>query len=113
MCHPRTLATHISASPRAKVTYVVSTSCLAVLVWKCRQAMNPLGIRLFAERGNKRITRLAESKNICPPVPGFPALPSNMMARIWNTLPGLQTATSLSAVKLISRKWARTIPRST
>ena len=88
-----------------------AASAMAVLVWKCKQSMNPLGSCLFAEKENRRNTRLAESLNICPPVPGFKTLPSNLMARIWNTVPGLQTATTLGAVKSIVRKWARTIPR--
>ena len=52
-----------------------------------------------------------DSKNISQPVPGFHMLPSNLMARIWNTVPGLQTASTLGAAKILARKWARTIPR--
>jgi hypothetical protein len=44
-------------------------------------------------------------------VPGFKLLPSNLMAKVWNTVPGLQTATSLGIVKSLARKWAKTIPR--
>ena len=88
-----------------------TASAMAVLVWKSKQSMNPLGKRLFPEKGSKRNTRLAESMNICPPVPGFHALPSNFMARIWNSVPDLQTAATLSAVKTLVRKWAKNIPR--
>ena len=89
----------------------VTASIMAVLVWKSKQEMNPLGIRLFSERKFKRNTRLAESMNIDLPVPGFDSLPSNLLARIWNIVPGLQTATTLGAAKRLARKWAQTIPR--
>jgi len=39
------------------------------------------------------------SKDIDLPVPGFPTLSNNFMARIWNTIPGLQHATTLGAAK--------------
>ena len=72
--------------------------------------MNPLRKRLFSGKENKRNTRFTESKNISPPVPGFHMLPSNQMARIWNTVPGLQTVTTLGAAKTLARNWAKTIP---
>ena len=83
---------------------------MAVLVWKCKQSMNPLGTRLFTEKARMRNTRLANSLKISTPVPGFQTLPSNLMARIWNDVPSLQSATTLSAVISISRKWAKTLP---
>ena len=74
--------------------------------------MNPLGARLFPEKRNTGMkTRFAESMNINSPVPGYPNLPTNMMAKIWNNMPGIQTATTLGAVKSLARKWAKTIPR--
>ena len=76
-----------------------------------RKKMNPLGRRPFSERDNRRKTRLAESMNIDQPVPGFNTLPSNLLARIWNIVPGLQTATTLGAAKTLGRNWAKTIPR--
>ena len=88
-----------------------ASAMAAIMVWKSKQEMNPLGVHLFSEKPNRRNTRLAESKNICPPVPGFKILPSNLMAKVWNTVPGLQTATSLGIVKSLARKWAKTIPR--
>ena len=84
---------------------------MAVLTWKSKQVMNPVGVRLFCERKNKKNTRSAESTNICPPVPGFQTLPMNIIARIWNKVPGLQNATNLGAAKSLANKWARTIPR--
>ena len=68
---------------------------LAALVWTSKQNMNPLGVSLFAEKEHKSDTcvadrtRSAESSNISLPVPGFPTLPSNLMAKVWNTVPGL------------------------
>ena len=61
--------------------------------------MNPLGSPLFSGKGSMRNTKLAESKNINPPVPGFSTVPTNLLARIWNTFPGLQTATNLNCAK--------------
>ena len=88
-----------------------TASVMATLVWKCKQDMNPLGVKLFSEKPKKRHTRWAESKNICQPVPGFKFLPSNLMAKIWNSVPSLQSATTLDAAKTIAKKWAQTIPR--
>ena len=88
-----------------------TASAMAVLVWKSKQSMNPLGKRLFPEKGNKRNTRFTESMNINLPVPGFHTLPSNLLARIWNSVPGLQTVTTLGAAKRLTRNWAKTIPR--
>ena len=86
-------------------------SITAVTVWKAKQSMNPLGKRLFKERTSNRYTWSETSKQIRPPVPGFPNLVSNIMVEIWNTVPELQSALTLSAAKEISRKWARGIPR--
>ena len=86
-------------------------SIMAVTVWKSKQAMHPLGRLLFQEHPRERCTRSATSNNICQPVPGYPTLPSNLMAKIWNSVPGLQSATTLGAAKTLSRKWAKSIPR--
>ena len=45
-----------------------ASAMAAIMVWKSKQEMNPLGVHLFSEKPNRRNTRLAESKNICPPV---------------------------------------------
>ena len=84
---------------------------MAVLTWKCKQKMNPLGARLFSDKAKMKNTRFAESNNICPPVPGFKFLPSNLMAKVWNSVPGIQTSRTLGEVKTLARKWAKTIPR--
>ena len=89
----------------------VVTSAMAILTWKSKQLMNPLGVRLFSLRNNMINTRSAESKNICAPVPGFQTIPINLMARIWNKVPGLQTATTVGEAKTFVKKWARTTPR--
>ena len=101
----------ILTKARIRCLNEAAASAMAVLVWKSKQAMNPLGVLLFSKKENARITRLAESDNICPPVPGYQTLPSNIMARIWNSIPGLQTASSLGSVKTLVKKWAQTIPR--
>ena len=89
----------------------MTASSMAILTWKSKHFMTPLGVRLFSEKTKGRNTRLAESKDICPPVPGFQSLPINLMAKIWNKVPGLQTATTLGAAKTLVKKWSYTIPR--
>ena len=87
-------------------------SIMAITVWKARNYMNPLGQCLFKnfQKGpSERSTRSQFSNDICLPVPGFPTVASNIMAKIWNSVPGLQSATTLGAAKAISRKWAREI----
>ena len=85
---------------------------MAVMVWKAKKEMNSLWVNLFSEKNYERIkTRFAVSDNICPPVPGYQTLPSNLMARVWNSVPGLQSAKSLGKAKSLARIWARTIPR--
>ena len=88
-----------------------TASIMAVLTWKCRHEMNLLGVRLFSDKAKTRYTRSAEFKNICLPVPGFEFLPSNLMAKVWNTVPGIQTARTLCEVKSLARKWAKSVPR--
>ena len=88
-----------------------TVSAMALLVWKLKHSINPLGKGLFTENGNRRNTRFVDSKNTSQPLPGFHMLPSNLMARIWNTALGLQTVSTLAAAKILARKWARTIPR--
>ena len=73
--------------------------------------MNPIGQCLFKEKSKIRSTRFQNSKEIQPPVPGYPSLASNLMARVWNSIPALQNASTLGAAKDISRKWAKNIPR--
>ena len=79
------------------------------MVWKARLAMNPLERCLFPERS--RITRSVTSINASQPVPGYPYLATNHMARAWNSIPGLSTTTTLAEAKRKSRKWAKTIPK--
>ena len=86
-------------------------SIMAVTVWKSKESMNPLGQCLFKEKLCTKSTRFQNSKEIQPPVPGYPNLASNLMARVWNSIPALQNASSLAAAKVISRKWAKNIPR--
>ena len=40
-----------------------------------------------------------------------PTLSTNIMTRIWNTVPALQHATTLEAAKSLAKKWAKDIPR--
>ena len=90
-------------------------STTAVTVWKAKTFMDPLGQRIFREKSNLQCTRSVTThnttKDIGLPVPGYPALSTNIMARIWNTVPGLQHASTLGAAKSLAKKWAKDIPR--
>ena len=86
-------------------------SVTALTVWKSKQFMDPLGCCLFQERSSIRSTRSKSAKDIRPPVPGYPTLATNIMARVWNSVPGIENANSFSAAKRISREWAKTVPR--
>ena len=94
---------------------MVSVSTTAVTVWKAKTFMDPLGQRIFREKSNLQCTRSVTThnttKDIGLPVPGYPALSTNIMARIWNTVPGLQNASTLGAAKSLAKKWAKEIPR--
>ena len=87
------------------INHVVAT------VWKSKQSMDPLGQRLFRERTCVLKLRSTTSNETPQPVPGYPKLASNLMARIWNDIPELQNATTLSAARVISKKWAKGVPR--
>ena len=86
-------------------------SMTAVSVWKSKTVMDPLGQRIFNQKPRLQCTRSGTSKEICLPVPGYPTLSTNIMARIWNAVPGLQHASTLGAAKSLAKKWARDIPR--
>ena len=86
-------------------------SIMACTVWKAKHSMNPLGKCLFKETTSLKTTRSASSKEIRPPVPGYSNLASNIMARVWNSIPELHNASTLYSAKSISQKWAKSIPR--
>ena len=85
-------------------------SITATTAWKSKQSMNPLGQCLFRERLSLRSTRSTATDEILQPVPGYPMLASNHMARLWNCIPELWKAATLCEARAISRKWAKTIP---
>ena len=82
-------------------------------VWKAKTFMDPLGQRTFRENSIYSVQGLSQhtTKDIGLPVPGYPALSTMIMARIWNTVPGLQHASTLGAAKSLAKKWAKDIPR--
>ena len=87
-------------------------SIMATTLWKSKQSMDQIGKCLFEEKpfsGPER--RSHTSKEIRPPVPGYPTLAANVMSRVWNSVPGLENASSLGAAKAISKKWAKSILR--
>ena len=86
-------------------------SITAVTVWKAKNAMDPLGQKIFREKSILQCTRSTNSKDIELLVQGYPTLSTNIMARMWNEVPGLQNATTLGAAKSLAKKWAKDIPR--
>ena len=86
-------------------------STVAVTVWKSKMTMNSLGQCLFQERKIGRSTRSENSQKIRPPVPGYLNMATNFMARVWNDITELHSATTLSAARVISKNWAKRIPR--
>ena len=69
-------------------------STTAVTVWKAKTFMDPLGQRIFREKTNLQCTRSTTANDIDLLVQGYPTLSTNIMARIWNAVPGLQHATT-------------------
>ena len=89
-------------------------SIIATTVWKAKQSMNPLGQILFQEKPIPEdfpCLRSQSSTDIRPPVPGYPNLGTNIMSRVWNDIPELQTAQTLGAAKSIAHNWAKRLPR--
>ena len=63
------------------------------------------------ESSRLQCTRSTAANDIDLLVQGYPTLSTNIMARIWNAVPGLQHATTLGAAKSLAKKWAKDIPR--
>ena len=85
-------------------------SITATTVWKSKKTMNPLGCCLFREKNCVKHTRFASSNEIRLPVPGYPHLATNTMARVWNNVSQLHTAETLGAAKAISNQWSKSLP---
>ena len=88
-------------------------SITAVTVWKSKQSMDPLGQCLFKEHNSSRSTRSTASNEIRAPVPGYPMLSTNIMARVWNDNPELQSAPTISAAKSAAYKWSKGLCKTT
>ena len=86
-------------------------STMAMTVWKSKNAMNPLGKCLFPERSTSRITRSVNSLSATQPVPGYDVLATNLMARAWNSVPGLITSKTQGEAKRMILTWAKTLPK--
>ena len=100
-----------NALARVQQVHEAVASITAVTVWKAKNAMDPLGQKIFREKPILQCTRSTNSKDIDLLVQGYPTLSTNIMARMWNEVPGLQNATTLGAAKSLARKWAKEIPR--
>ena len=86
-------------------------STTAVTVWKAKTFMDPLGQHIFKEKTSLQCTRSTAANDIDLLVQGYPTLSTNVMARIWKAVPGLQHATTMGAAKSLAKKWAKDIPR--
>ena len=91
---------------------VASTS--AIMVWKSRARMDPLGSLLFPNTAlssalEKMSTRSTENNKAKLPVPGYGTLAANLLARAWNEVPNLQDASNPGAAKSAAKSWARSL----
>ena len=91
---------------------VASTS--ALMVWKSKMRMDPLGSLLFPKTDTshaleKMSTRSNDNKKAKLPVPGYGTLAANLLARAWNEAPILQDASTLGAAKTAAKAWARSL----
>ena len=85
---------------------------MAQMVWKSKNTMNPLGKCLFPDKSATahHTTRSVTSNNASQPVFGYPNIATNLMAKTWNSVPSLRSATKLNEAKSKSREWAKTLP---
>ena len=93
-------------------------SASAMMVWKSKMLMDPLGSLLFPtmtseSSSEKMCLRSSKSEKAKLPVPGYGTLAANLLARAWNQAPELQGASTLCAAKTAARKWAKSIQLNT
>ena len=85
-------------------------SITALTAWKSKKCMDPLGCCLFKERPTTNAcTRSQSSREIRPPVPGYPTMAANVMAKVWNSVPDLENASTVGSAKAIAQKWAKSV----
>ena len=84
---------------------------MVLTAWKAKQTMNPLRKCLFPERSISRIMRSVNSTCASQPVPGYPVLATNLIAKAWNSVPDLSASASLVEAKRKIRKWVKTLPQ--
>ena len=81
-------------------------SASAVMVWKSKKCMNPLGSLLFPPKTENPLSKMelrsSNSDNAKQPVPGYSTPAANILARIWNEAPKLQHASSVGAARLVA-----------
>ena len=91
----------------------MTASASAIMAWKAKQSMDPLGKCLFStpmiNPTNPHVTRSTKSSKIAVPVHGYPELAVNLMATAWNENSDLRNASTLGAAKKAARKWAKTL----
>ena len=87
-------------------------SASALMAWKSKIFMDPLGSRLFSRQNisDQAIhTRSLNSDKIKIPVPGYPDLAVNLMATAWNENLNLRSATTLGSAKKAAKQWAKSL----
>ena len=87
-------------------------SASAIMAWKSKIFMDPLGSRLFSRQNkfdNAIHTRSLNSDKIKIPVPGYPDLAVNLMATAWNENSNLRSATTLGSAKKAAKQWAKSL----
>ena len=84
----------------------IVASNAALMVWKSKKKMDPLGTALFPVKSSTRPIRSLHLNKATQPVPGNKTLSTNLLARAWNNATELHNVTKLGVAKSISRKWA-------
>ena len=88
-------------------------SASAILVWKSKHFMDPLGKHLFPilniNSAHIHDTRSTKCDKIRVPVPGYTELAVNLMATAWNENSDLRNASTLGSAKIAAKKWAKTL----
>ena len=77
------------------------SKCMASLIWKARNKMNPLG-HIFETSKAHMNTRAAVKERLSSSVPGHHEAASTILANLWNTL-DLKSARSVTAAKALAK----------
>ena len=84
------------------ITHAVSR-CMASLIWKARNQMNPLG-QIFETSSATMNTRASKNEKLFSSVPGHSEAASSTLANLWNHL-DLNSAKSVTAAKALASNY--------